>query len=131
MARNRRHQSAAIRFVPALRAVVLCVLIGGSAVGYVWQKDQIRQLGVRYTEGEKALEAFRRQNETLRLELDELLSSATLERLVQQYQLGLVQPSPDQVIQLPEPPLVHTGYPGEQPAVHYAAHRDAALGRSY
>ena len=45
MARNRKYQSAAIRFGPALKAFLLCLLIGGSAVGYVWQKNQIYQLG--------------------------------------------------------------------------------------
>ena len=45
MARNRKYQSAAIRFGPTLKALLLCLLIGGSGVGYVWQKDQIYQLG--------------------------------------------------------------------------------------
>ena len=45
MARNRKYQSAAIRFGPALKALLLCLLIGGSGVGYVWQKDQIIRLG--------------------------------------------------------------------------------------
>ena len=45
MARNRKYQSAASRFGPALKAFLLCLLIGGSGIGYVWQKDQISQLG--------------------------------------------------------------------------------------
>ncbi len=45
MAKNRKNQSAAIRFGPALKALFLCLLIAGSAVGYVWQKSQIYQLG--------------------------------------------------------------------------------------
>jgi len=45
MARNRKSQSAAIRFGPALKAFLLCLLIGGSGIGYVWQKDQIGRLG--------------------------------------------------------------------------------------
>jgi hypothetical protein len=45
MAKNRKNQSAAIRFGPALKALGLCLLIGGAAVGYVWQKNQIDQLG--------------------------------------------------------------------------------------
>ena len=32
MAKNRKHQSAAIRFGPALKAFLLCLLIGGSAL---------------------------------------------------------------------------------------------------
>ena len=45
MAKNRNSQSAAIRFGPALKAFFLCFLIAGSAVGYVWQKSQIYELG--------------------------------------------------------------------------------------
>lgn len=103
MARNRRHQSAAIRFGPALKACALCLLIGGSAVGYVWQKDQIRQLGERIAKGEQSLEALQEQNEKLRRDLLTLRSAANLERLAKRYHLGLMQPSPDQVIRLPEP----------------------------
>ncbi|MCU0788829.1 MAG: cell division protein FtsL [Verrucomicrobia bacterium] len=103
MARNRRHQSAAIRFGPALKAVVLCLAIGGSAVGYVWQKDQLRQLGDRMVSGERSLDALRRQNDKLRRELVTLQSPAYLERLAQQHNLGLVRPAPNQVIRLPEP----------------------------
>lgn len=103
MARNRRHQSAAIRFGPALKAVALCLLIGGSAVGYVWQKDQIRQLGESFVAGERSLDELRRQNDKLRQQLFTLQSPAYLERLAQQHHLGLVRPAPDQVIRLPEP----------------------------
>ena len=55
MAKNRKHQSAAIRFGPALKAFLLCVLIGGSAVGYVWQKSQIEQLGDQIKQRETAV----------------------------------------------------------------------------
>ena len=123
MARNRRHQSAAIRFGPALKAVALCLLIGGSAVGYVWQKDQIRQLGNRITEGEQAVDGLRRQNEKLRWELNALRSSANLERLVQQHNLALVRPAPDQVVRLPEPDLVAPAPPKPANPGPYAANR--------
>ena len=39
MAKNLKNQAAAIRFGPALKASFLCLLIGGAAVGYVWQKN--------------------------------------------------------------------------------------------
>ena len=54
MAKNRKNQSAAIRFGPALKAVFLCLLIAGSAVGYVWQKSQIYQLGQQIRQREIA-----------------------------------------------------------------------------
>jgi hypothetical protein len=44
MAKNRRNQSAAIRFGPAIKALLLCMFIAGSGIGYVWQKKQIMEL---------------------------------------------------------------------------------------
>ena len=38
MAKNRKNQAAEIRFGPVLKVVLLCLLIGGSAIGYVWQQ---------------------------------------------------------------------------------------------
>src|SRR5207249_7605300 len=62
MARNRKYQSAAIRFGPALKAFLLCLLIGGSAVGYVWQKNQIYQLGQQIKMGENHLKQLAEKN---------------------------------------------------------------------
>ncbi len=69
MARNRKYQSAAIRFGPALKAFLLCLLIGGSGVGYVWQKDQISQLGQQIKKRELRLAELEHQNEKLRKQL--------------------------------------------------------------
>jgi len=38
MAHNRKSQPASIRFGPALKAFLLCLLIGGSGVGYVAER---------------------------------------------------------------------------------------------
>ena len=121
MSRNRRHQSAAIRFGPALKAFTLCLVIGGSAVGYVWQKDQIRQLGERISRSEQSLQELRRRNERLRGDLLALRSPQNLERLAQHHNLGLRQPAPDQVIRLPEPgPLLPPSVETDKPT-RYAA----------
>ena len=55
MAKNRKYESAAIRFGPALKAFLLCLLIGGSGVGYVWQKNQIYELGRQFKQQERRL----------------------------------------------------------------------------
>ena len=58
MARNRKYQTTATRFAPALRAFLLCALIGGSGVGYVWQKSRIDGLSRQIKEREQKLRAF-------------------------------------------------------------------------
>ena len=103
MARNRKYQSAANRFGPALKAFVLCLLIGGSGVGYVWQKDQISQLGQQIKKRELRLAELGKQNEKLRKQWADMRSPRFLERRIQQLGLGLVPPQPAQVWRLTEP----------------------------
>lgn len=103
MARNRRNQSAAIRFGPALKALVLCVIVGGAGVGYVWQKRQISELGRQIGLREKAVEDLDHRNKKLQEQLAALRSPAQLNERVQRLNLGLTQPAPGQVWRLPEP----------------------------
>jgi hypothetical protein len=103
MARNRKYQSAAIRFGPTLKALLFCLLIGGSGVGYVWQKDQIYRLGKQITAREIRLQLLATQNEKLGRELAARRSPQFLQTKIQQMNLGLLQPEPNQVWQLPEP----------------------------
>ena len=95
MARNRKNQSAAIRFGPALKALLLCLLIGGSGVGYVWQKDQIFQLGQQIRKRELRLADLENQSEKLRNQLAMMRSPRFLERRIQELNLGLVPPQPN------------------------------------
>ncbi|MEI8040762.1 MAG: hypothetical protein WCL11_05100 [Verrucomicrobiota bacterium] len=101
MARNRKHQSAAIRFGPTLKALLLCLLIGGSGVGYVWQKDQIYKLGQQIKKREVRLRELADNNEKLRKQLGTMRSPRLLEARIKE--LGLVRPEPGQVWQLQEP----------------------------
>ena len=103
MARNRKYQSAAIRFGPALKAMLLCLLIGGSGVGYVWQKDQISQLGQQIKKRELRLVELGNQSVKLRKQLGAMRSPPFLERRIQELGLGLVPPQPAQVWRLTEP----------------------------
>jgi len=104
MARNRKYQSAAIRFAPALKAFLLCLVIGGSGVGYVWQKNQIHELGQQIKKRELRLAELRDQNEKLRKQHAMLRSPASLEARVRELNLGLVPPGPKQeVFTLTEP----------------------------
>jgi hypothetical protein len=105
MAKNRKHQSAAIRFGPALKAFLLCLLIGGSGVGYVWQKNQIDQLGQQIRKRELHLKELQDQNEKLRRQMAYMKSPPFLEARIKEFNLGLVPPQPSQVWYLKEPKL--------------------------
>jgi len=105
MARNRKNQSAAVRFGPAVKALLICLFIGGSGVGYVWQQNQLLELGRRKVEKEKRRDAFRAQNELLARQLAGLQSPKTIEARVKELNLGLSLASPTQVVHLWDEPL--------------------------
>src|ERR1043166_10316397 len=97
MAKNRKYQSAAIRFGPALKAFLLCLFIGGVGVGYVWQKQQISELGRQIARREQQLASLQDQNEKLKTQLAMMRSQTYLEARIKQLNLGLVQSLPSQV----------------------------------
>jgi hypothetical protein len=103
MARNRKYRSAAIRFGPALKAFFLCLLIGGSGVGYVWQKNQIAQLGQQLTRSEARLDQAKNLNKRLETQLQGLRDPKILKQKIKDYKLGLVEPPHSQIFILPEP----------------------------
>jgi hypothetical protein len=102
MAKNRKNQSATIRFGPALKALFLCLLIAGSAVGYVWQKSQIYQLGKQIHEAESRLTKLTRDNKKLEDQLGLLRSPVMLDQRVRELKLGLVPVPPMNVVRLPD-----------------------------
>lgn len=102
MPRNRKSQSAAVRFGPALKALLLCLFIGGSALGYVWQKNQIHDLARQIKKREIRLQELRAENKLRRDLLSHLCSPQMLETRARELKLGLILPSPTQKIVLPE-----------------------------
>jgi hypothetical protein len=103
MAKNRKYQSAAIRFGPAVKALVLCVMIGGAGIGYVWQKSQIDSLGMQIRKRELRLAELELLNEKLRKQLALMRSPLYLEARIKELNLGLAPARPGQVWSLPEP----------------------------
>ena len=121
MAKNRRYQSAAIRFGPALKALFLCLLIAGLAVGYVWQKSQIYQLGRQITSCESRLGQLRDENQRLGDQLAVLRSPMMVDQRVHELNLGLVPAQPTQVYRLVEP------LPGDDSNRRFAARQDGGM----
>jgi hypothetical protein len=103
MKRNRKSQSAAIRLVPAIKALFLCLFFGGAAVGYVWQQRKLHELGALQRTLEARLDLLRREN---RLQAGHLASLQLPQRLQERVPLlhgNLVRSNPAQIVHLPEP----------------------------
>ena len=111
MARNRKNQSAVVRFGPAVKAVLICLFISGSGVGYVWQQNQLLELGRQKVEKEKRRDGFRAQNDLLARQLAGLHSPRAIEARVKDLKLGLTMASPTQVVHLLDEPLAPTARP--------------------
>lgn len=121
MAKNRRNQSASIRFGPAIKAMLLCLLFGGAAVGYVWQKTRVYELGRQIHERELLFSKLADGNKKLRDQLAMLRSPGRLEQRARELNLGLVPPPLTNIWRLPEP-----AEPVSRPVVaasHYAANQ--------
>jgi hypothetical protein len=103
MARNRKSQSAAIRFGPAIKALLLCLLIGGFGIGYVWQKEQISRLGQQQKEGEIHLKRLVLENKERTKQLADMRNPEYLISKIRDMKLELVPPQPSQIWRLPEP----------------------------
>jgi len=111
MKRTRTNQSAAVRFGPALKAVIICLFIGSSGVGYVWQQNQLLELGRQKAEKEKRLNRLRVQNSQLARHLAELQSPKSLETRLKELNLGLRMAQPTQIVWLMDAPLTPAGKP--------------------
>ena len=102
MARNRKKQAATVRFGPAVKLLLLCLLIGVFGIGYVGQKNQLYFLSSQFKELERTLTRLQRENAVRSRTLDSLQSLSELEIRIRKMGLGLVPPQPDQVIRLSE-----------------------------
>jgi hypothetical protein len=72
-------------------------------VGYVWQKNQLLELGRQRKLRENRLSALDEQNEKLKNALAVMHRPGFLEQRIKELNLGLMPPQPSQVWRLPEP----------------------------
>ena len=112
---NRKKGNKAVRFGPALKAVLICVVTCGLGLGYVWQKQQINSLGQQIKENEIKLEELRRENKRRGDNLAYLMSPQELDTRLRQLNLDLMVPRSEQIVVLqeqrepaPQSPMVGT-----------------------
>ena len=99
--------------MPGVKAALICLLLGGSAIGYVYQKNQLIELGKQIQKGEQALKGLSDNNARLQRQLATLQSTYYLEQRNKQLNLGLIQPAQSQILTIVEVPA--TAVPKSQP----------------
>ena len=96
-------RSTSIRLMTVMKAFASCLLLGGAAVGYVWQKRELHELGRSIRLAEQRLEQLQRSNKFDRAELSMLgLPQSLLEQL-KTSGIVMMPARPDQLVRLPEP----------------------------
>jgi hypothetical protein len=108
MSQNRKSQSAGTRIGAMLLVMLIILLIGGGGVGYVWQKNEIREMSQKKRQKENRLEDLRRENKMHRDRLDYLRLPWVLDVRARELNLGLAPCPPEQVVRLSEPVAVST-----------------------
>jgi hypothetical protein len=98
MAKNRKSQSAELRFGPALKALLICFFIGGAGIGYVHQKILLNKLGKEQKQLELELDRLEFSNSRQEQQLMQLNSQRLLQRRVEELGLNLRLPSPSQIV---------------------------------
>ena len=105
-----------------MKAALICLLLGGAAIGYVYQKNQIFELGRQIQKSEQRLNALQIDNAKQTKTLVTMQSPQQLEKRVRELNLGLIQPAQSQIltiIEVPAPPV-----PTSQPML---AEREAGI----
>ena len=97
---NRKKRTISVRFGPALKAVLICLVTCSLGLGYVWQKKQINDLGAHIKENENKLEDLRRENKRRSDTLAFLMSPQELDAKLRQLGLDLEVPRPEQIVVL-------------------------------
>ena len=101
MGKNRKYNEARAQLGPVLKAGVICLLLGGSAVGYVLQKNKLHELGRQIAQREAMLNVLKAENKVRGMNLANLQLPRRIEDRVKE--MGLVRTPPVQMIWLQEP----------------------------
>jgi hypothetical protein len=112
---NRKKRGSTVRFGPALKAVLICLVTCSLGLGYVWQKQQINSLGQQIKENEITLEELKRENKRRGDNLAYLMSPQELDARLRELNLDLVVPKPEQIVVLQELRTIETVYPTKTP----------------
>ena len=91
-----------MRFGPAFKAVIICLVTCSLGLGYVWQKQQINTLGEKIKKNEIRLEDLSRENKLRKDTLASLTSPQNLDTRLRKFNLDLEVPRPEQIVPIIE-----------------------------
>ena len=100
MSLARRSPTPSIRIASFCKVIIAAVFIASAGISYVYLKNQLKLSGDKQIELERKLAELRKENESIRLQIDNLTSLAALKKRLAQNSFGLVPITTDQVVRL-------------------------------
>jgi cell division protein FtsL len=101
MAQQRlKEQRSEVRLATAVKAILICLLIGGVAIGYVLQSHENLRLNEELGTLEREHQKLKAESHRLENQLQDLHAPANIERMVVAHGLDLVRSRPGQVVVL-------------------------------
>lgn len=91
-----------------IKAGIICLMLGGSAVGYVLQKNKLHELGRQIAKRETTLNGLKWENKLRATQLANLQLPRRIEERVNERKLGLARTPAVQMIWLAEPEAERT-----------------------
>ena len=98
-----RRRVGALKPKTVINSIVVCAAISLAGIGYVWAKTQVWALGKEMKTLELHRDELKRSNEALRRTYAGMCTHERLAARVKELQLGLVAPTPSQMVRLTEP----------------------------
>lgn len=101
-ANERTARNGGVEIGHALRVFCLCLFVGAASVGYLYQKNQLENLGHEIQRKELRLDQLKRENADDQEKLAWMQTHRYIDKRVQQMGLGLVEPREEQILRLEE-----------------------------
>ena len=98
-----RRRVGSLKPKTVITSIVVCAAISLAGIGYVWAKTQVWGLGKQIKTLELRRDELKRANEGLQRTYAAMCTHERLAARVRELQLGLVAPTPSQMVRLPEP----------------------------
>ena len=98
---NRHRHPGSGRWIHA--TIVLALIAVAAGIIYVWQRNRMLNMGYTVSRLRGEITEFNQERSKLEADLGKLKEPNRIRQEVERRHLGLVPPSPDQIVRLPEP----------------------------
>jgi hypothetical protein len=94
MAARGKRALRTVRAVPVIQALLICLFVGGAAIGYVYQKNQLNRLNRAIEDLRDRRDRLVSQGEEYRRKVSELHAPDRIRAEVERLGLVLIEPDP-------------------------------------